>query len=73
MARVQRRAMIYIKSTSTGDNALFSDSSDSEKHDFRKELTFPHPDNPKDSLFCTMHGKARHKSVASSLFHGPIK
>ena len=44
----------------TGDNALFSDSSDAEKHDFRTKLTFPHPDDPGKSLFCPWHGKERH-------------
>ena len=46
----------------TGDNAWFSDSSDSEKHDFRNELTFPHPDDPGKFLFCTWHGKERHRT-----------
>ncbi len=44
----------------TGDRALFSDSSDSEKRRFRRELTFDHPEDPKDSLFCTWHGKVSH-------------
>ena len=43
----------------TGDNALFSDSSPTEKRDFRNELTFPHPNDPGESLFCTWHGKVR--------------
>ena len=47
----------------TGDNALFSDSSDYEKHHFRTELTFPHPDKPGESLFCTWHGKVRHLTL----------
>ena len=46
----------------TGDKALFSDSSDSEKHEFRNELTFTHPDDPVKSLFCTWHGKERHRT-----------
>ena len=44
----------------TGDGALFSDSSDSEKRDFATALTFPHPEEPGGSLFCAWHGKARH-------------
>ena len=44
----------------TGGNALFSDSSDTEKLDFRSELTFRHPDQPGRSLFCPWHGKVRH-------------
>ena len=44
----------------TGKSALFSDSSVSEKNRYRKELKFPHPDDPQKSLFCTWHGKERH-------------
>ena len=43
----------------TGSNAWFTDSSDNEKHGFRNELTFPHPDIPGQHLFCTWHGKVR--------------
>lgn len=46
----------------TGDRAWFSDSSDSEKNDFRERLTFPHPDAPGERLFCSRHGKIRHKT-----------
>jgi hypothetical protein len=42
----------------TGD-AYFSDSSDTEKHDFENELTFPHPENPDATLFCPWHGKVQ--------------
>ena len=42
----------------TGDNALFSDSSSQEKHEFRNELTFPHPEISGESLFCTWHGNS---------------
>ena len=41
----------------TGHRAWFSDSSDTEKNDFENQLTFPHPDKPGESLFCTWHGK----------------
>ena len=44
-------------------NALFSDSSDSEKHDFRNELTFPHPNEPGEYLFCTWHGKVSTRTL----------
>ena len=47
----------------TGENALFSDSSTTEKNSFRKELTFPHPRNPEESLFCTWHGKERRMTL----------
>jgi hypothetical protein len=43
----------------TGDKAWFSDSSDAEKSDFGKDLTFPHPEKPGRTLFCTWHGKIK--------------
>lgn len=43
----------------TGDKSWFSDSSDAEKADFEKELTFPHPDVRGESLFCGWHGKIK--------------
>ena len=43
----------------TGGNAWFTDSSDTEKSDFRNQLTFPHPDMPGSDLVCTWHGKVR--------------
>lgn len=47
----------------TGDRASFSDSSDSEKRNFRKELTFRHPNDSQDSLFCPWHGKVSHMTL----------
>ena len=47
----------------TGNNALFSDSSNTEKRRFQNELTFPHPHLPEESLFCTWHGKERHLNL----------
>ncbi len=44
----------------TGTHALFSDSSDDEKHRFRQELTFAHPEGP---LFCPWHAKVRHLTL----------
>ncbi len=41
----------------TGKRAWFTDSSDTEKNEFRNELTFPCPDAPGRQLFCTWHGK----------------
>ena len=35
-----------------GKTPRFTDSSDPEKNEFRKELTFPHPDEPGQELFC---------------------
>ena len=43
----------------TGDKAWFSDSSDIEKARFESELTFSHPTNPAQRLFCTWHGKVK--------------
>jgi hypothetical protein len=43
----------------TGDKAWFSDSSDAEKHEFRRELTFKHPMAIGETLFCTWHGKVK--------------
>ena len=47
----------------TGDRALFSDSSDTEKHEFRRELTFAHPKDPSTPLFCPRHGKISHMTL----------
>ncbi|HPF40863.1 MAG TPA: hypothetical protein P5081_07175 [Phycisphaerae bacterium] len=40
-----------------GDRAMFSDSSDTEKQDFEHELSFRHPLNESETLFCPWHGK----------------
>ena len=56
----------------TGKNALFSDSSDTEKSKFRNELTFKHPGDPGKSLFCPWHGKERRK-VLRLHFSWPIR
>ena len=42
-----------------GSNAWFSDSSDTEKADFRQSLAFPHPANAGETLFCPWHGKVK--------------
>ena len=47
----------------TGDGALFTDSSDDEKRRFRVALTFPHPGEPGNSLFCPWHGKVRQMTL----------
>ena len=39
-----------------GRGALFKDSSDTEKNDFKHGLTFPHPEKPGETLFCSWHG-----------------
>ena len=43
----------------TGANSWFSDSSATEKTKFKNKLTFPHPANPEEFLFCTWHGKVK--------------
>ena len=43
----------------TGTKAWFSDSSDTEKRDFKNDLTFPNPHAPGKNLFCTWHGKVK--------------
>lgn len=42
-----------------GRNALFSDSSPTERHNFRDEMTFPDPGDAGGTLFCPWHGKVR--------------
>ena len=58
-AEAQRIYEDYFK----GKNALFSDSSETEKSRFRKKLTFPHPDYPGKFLFCSWHGKVSHQTL----------
>ena len=55
-ARTEEGHRIY-RDYFTGDRALFSDSSDREKRDFRQELTFAQPEDPGSRLFCSWHGK----------------
>lgn len=43
----------------TGDKAWFSDSSDTEKREFKDALTFKHPKIEGETLFCTWHGKVK--------------
>ncbi|MDP3280098.1 MAG: hypothetical protein U1D41_04625 [Nitrosomonas sp.] len=43
----------------TGDKAWFTDSSDTEKIEFKAKLTFNHPERESETLFCTWHGKIK--------------
>lgn len=43
----------------TGDKAWFSDSSVTEKRQFEDALTFKHPKENEETLFCTWHGKVK--------------
>jgi hypothetical protein len=42
-----------------GEKAWFTDSSGSEKNEFKTELTFKHPDKDTETIFCTWHGKVK--------------
>jgi len=46
----------------TRERARFSDSSQGEKSNFRKELTFLHPETG-EPLFCPWHGKTVHQTL----------
>jgi hypothetical protein len=52
--------------------AIFTDSSEREKNDYRAELTFPHPGRPGEYLFCTWHGKIRWTPPIRIHFSWPI-
>jgi hypothetical protein len=52
----------------TGDRAWFSDSSDSEKNDFKNQLTFNHPNNKSEKLFCPWHGKVKTPQIRIHFF-----
>ena len=54
------------------DGSLFSDSSKSEKNDFRSEMTFPHPGIPSERLFATYHGKVQTPQMRIH-FSWPVK
>lgn len=43
----------------TGEKGWFSDSSATEKTEFESELTFAHPSEPGEYLFCSWHGKVK--------------
>ena len=55
-----------------GDKARFSDSTEGEKRRFRSELTFAHPRNAGESLFCPWHGKVKTPQLRVH-FSWPIK
>lgn len=47
----------------TGQKALFSDSSETEKSHYHRHLTFQHPGRSGEVLFCPWHGKERHLTL----------
>ena len=71
-ARTAAGQRIYQDYFTGGGNALFSDSSDDEKRDFREALTFRHPNEPGRSLFCAWHGKVRQMTLRLH-FSWPIR
>lgn len=63
-----------IRNYFTGDRAWFSDSSDTEKSEHTRKLTFPHPDHKGESLFCPWHGKVSSSQVPIRIhFSWPIR
>ena len=52
--------------------ANFTDSSETEKSEYRAKLTFPHPGRPGEYLFCTWHGKVRWTPPIRIHFSWPI-
>ena len=56
----------------TGDRAWFSDSSDSEKQEFKAKLTFKDPRNPNRKTIFGWHGKESHSSIRLH-FSWPIR
>lgn len=61
-ARTAEGHAIYQKYF-TGETALFSDSSQSEKHKFEGQLTFEHPNVHGQPIFCPWHGKIQHQNL----------
>lgn len=42
-----------------GEKAWFTDESSTNKHKFKKKLTFSDPETPENQLFCSWHGKIK--------------
>ncbi len=55
----------------TGQRAQFTDSSSTEKNNFRREMTFPHPENRGKSIFAPYHGKIK-KPLIRIHFSWPV-
>lgn len=56
--RTQKGQQIY-QDHFTGKKPWFSDSSATEKNEFRSELTFPHPARRGELVLCPWHGKVK--------------
>lgn len=57
----------------TGARAWFSDSSDTEKVEFRNKLTFRNPANTQKPLFCAWHGKVNYRIPIRIHFSWPVQ
>lgn len=57
----------------TGQRAQFTDSSPTEKNNFRHEMTFSHPENKGKSIFAPYHGKIRQTPPMRIHFSWPVK
>jgi hypothetical protein len=55
-----------------GRGALFCDSSDDEKNEFKTEMTFVHPGDASETIFCTWHGKVQTPQLRVH-FSSPIR
>ena len=62
-----------FKNHFTGGKALFSDSSDTDKARFGKDLTFPHPRHAGEYLFCPWHGKVKTPQLRIHFAPWPIR
>ncbi len=51
-----------------GRGSLFAPSSEQDKNDFKKALTFRHPENPGDDLFCPLAWKDSDPATARPFF-----
>ncbi len=71
--RSPRGHELYSKFFTGGCKAHFSDSSDDEKREFRKKLTFPHPKYSGKPIFCPWHGKVKNHLQIRFHFSWPIK
>ncbi len=67
------RGFEIINQYFSGDGAYFSDSSDGEKAEFRSRLTFAHPTDECQTMFCTWHGKVRGTPPIRIHFTWPVR
>ena len=55
-----------------GHGATFKDSSDTEKEEFKKKLTFKHPEDASKSICCTWHGAVQTPQLRAH-FSWPVR